>query len=141
MNWTLVFLLAAGVAAAIWPDRFALPSASLRRKRLEAIEHGAAETCFEERRTLLAYQPTQRFLLLWRVIGTVVALTAATLLVIDRRHAAEENKAQVVAEEALSEARLAVAEARTGNAMARQDAEVAVSRAEDAVKEWKRVAD
>lgn len=70
---------------AIWPERFALPSARARARRLTEIEEGAPERYFEEHRTLVLYQPTPHFLQLWRVGGIVIALTSAGLFVEERR--------------------------------------------------------
>ena len=77
-----LILLALGVAFMIAPGVFAGRSEANRLSRLREIEEGAPETYFEEQRDLLAYKPSQRFLLLWRAIGAAIAIVAAGVLVV-----------------------------------------------------------
>jgi len=78
----LSILLALGLAFVFAPRFFAVRPEAARLGRLEEIERGATEKYFEERRDLLAYKPSPRFLLLWRVAGAAIAITAAGLLIV-----------------------------------------------------------
>lgn len=77
---TPVLLLVFGLVTAIWPHLVALPSVQSRKSRLTAIDNGEPEKFFEERRTLTEYAPSARFLFLWRIVGTVVAVGSAWIL-------------------------------------------------------------
>ena len=70
-------LLVLGLALMFAPRVFAVRSEATRLRRLQEIKEGGSEKYFEEQRDLLAYKPSQRFLLLWRVIGAAVAVAAA----------------------------------------------------------------
>lgn len=75
-------ILALGLALMLAPGFFAVRSEADRLGRLKEIEGGGSESYFEERRDLLAYKPSQRFFLLWRVIGAALAITAAGVLIV-----------------------------------------------------------
>lgn len=74
--------LAFGLAAMFAPRFFATRPEADRLRRLEELEGGATEVYFEERRDLLAYKPSQRLFLLWRIVGAAIALTASGLLIV-----------------------------------------------------------
>lgn len=75
-------LLALGLALMFAPQVFAVRSEAARLRRLQEIKEGGSEAYFEEHRDLLAYKPSQRFLLLWRVGGAAVAVVAAGVLIV-----------------------------------------------------------
>ena len=75
-------LLVLGLALMFAPRVFAVRSEATRLRRLQEIKEGGSEKYFEEQRDLLAYKPSQRFLLLWRVIGAAVAVAAAGDLIV-----------------------------------------------------------
>jgi hypothetical protein len=77
---TPALLFVFGLVTAIWPRLVALPSNRSRKGRLTAIDNGEPEKFFEERRTLTEYAPSARFLLLWRIVGAVVAIGSAWIL-------------------------------------------------------------
>ncbi len=77
-----LILLAFGVAFMIAPGFWAGRSEANRLVRLREIEEGASEAYFEERRDLLEYKPSQRFLVLWRVIGAAMAIAAVGVLLV-----------------------------------------------------------
>lgn len=70
-------LLVFGLVMMVAPRFFAARSEGARLRRLEQIEQGAPEDYFEERRELTSYTPSQRFLLLWRILGATVAIGSA----------------------------------------------------------------
>lgn len=76
-----LLLFAFGVAMFLAPRVFATRSEATRQRRLEEIEAGSPEQYFEEQRDLLAYKPSQRFLLLWRVTGAAIAVGTARALI------------------------------------------------------------
>jgi hypothetical protein len=76
----LMFLVL-GTLMALWPGRWALGSATKRARRLREIDEGSAEKHFEERRELTEYAPTPRFLLLWRIMGALIAVVATGVLI------------------------------------------------------------
>jgi hypothetical protein len=78
----LSLLFAFGLALLVAPSVFAARSEATRLRRLQQIKQGSSEKYFEERRDLLAYAPSQRFLLLWRVCGAAIAIGAAGVLII-----------------------------------------------------------
>ena len=75
-------LLALGLALMFAPRVFVVRSEATRLRRLQEIKEGGSEKYFDEQRDLLAYKPSQRFLLLWRVIGAAVAVAAAGDLIV-----------------------------------------------------------
>lgn len=75
-------LLACGLALMFAPRVFASRSEATRLRRLQEIKAGGSEKYFEEQRDLLAYKPSQRLLLLWRVVGVAIAVTAAGVLIV-----------------------------------------------------------
>lgn len=76
----LMFLVL-GTLMALWPGQWALGSATKRARRLREIDEGSSEKHFEERRELMEYAPTPRFLLLWRIMGALIAIGAAGVLI------------------------------------------------------------
>lgn len=141
MDLQPVVLLVLGVATAIWPSQWAMPSAHTRQRRLKEIEGGAPEKFFEERRTLTEYQPTPRFLLLWRIVGAMVATTAAVLLILEAIDQRSEDTARMEADRAMATARAAVEEAQSGDRAAYTRARASLSRADAALTRWEKLAE
>lgn len=80
--FTPLILLALGLAFVLVPSLFAVRSESKRLIRLKEIQDGASESYFEERRDLDAYKPSQRFLMLWRILGAAMTIFAAGILIV-----------------------------------------------------------
>lgn len=128
-----IVLLGLGATMAIWPGHFSGLGSKRRQRRLLALEAGAPEKYFEERRQLQAYRPTPRTLLLWRGMGAVIALSAAVLLVIELPDQQAADAARAEARAAVSTARAAVDRAESLDPVAVAKAQAAVSAAEAAM--------
>ena len=109
--------------------------------RLKEIEGGAPEKFFEERRTLTEYQPTPRFLLLWRMVGAAIGITAAVLLIMEVAHQRNEDAARIEATHAMAAARIAVGKAENGDRATYRDAQAELARADTALKKWEELAE
>lgn len=133
-----LFWIAFGAAMAIWPERFAKPSANTSRKRLAEFAAGASEHYFEEQRALTEYKPTSRFLLLWRIIGALMVLTAIGSIT-DRTRETEERVATTEIYASMSVARDAFARAEKGDAGAYREAQSALARSEAALDDLERI--
>ncbi|OYX58933.1 MAG: hypothetical protein B7Y86_00415 [Brevundimonas subvibrioides] len=136
----LALLMALGAAIAIWPSQWAMPSTNARLRRLREIEGGAPEKFFEERRTLAEYQPTPRFLLLWRMVGAAIGITAAVLLIMEVMDQRNEDTARIEATHAMAAARIAVGKAESGDRATYREAQAEVARADAALKRWEELA-
>lgn len=68
-----------GLALILRPQWFAGISEGRRRRRLAALAAGAPEEFFEERRSLETYPPRRGGLLMWRVLGAVMIISAVLL--------------------------------------------------------------
>ena len=128
-----IILLGLGATMAICPGQFAGLGSQRRQRRLLALEAGAPEKYFEERRALQAYRPTPRTLLMWRVIGIVIALAAVGRLVDEHREQQAED-ARAEARVAVPAAAAAVAHAQTAIARAGSLDPVAFAEARAAVR-------
>lgn len=76
--------LAAGLALMVRPQLFAGISEGRRRRRLVALNAGASEKFFEEKRALETYPARARWAGLgqWRLLGAVIVLTMLGLLLL-----------------------------------------------------------
>ena len=74
--------LALGLALLIRPQWFAGIPVSRRQRRLAALEAGAAEAFFEEKRALETYPARRSGLGLWRLLGGLMVLTILALLLL-----------------------------------------------------------
>lgn len=79
---TQIFLLGAGLVLLIRPDWLAGISEGRRRRRLAALNAGATEAFFEEKRALEAYPARRSSLGLTRLLGGVIVLTMLALLLL-----------------------------------------------------------
>ena len=68
-----------GLALILRPQWFAGLSESRRRRRLAALNAGAAEAFFEEKRSLETYPSRRGGLVLWRVLGAAMMICAILL--------------------------------------------------------------
>ncbi|HEV7353726.1 MAG TPA: hypothetical protein VGN74_11430 [Brevundimonas sp.] len=106
-------MLGLGTVMALRPGLFSGLASKRRQRRLLALEAGAPERHFEERRELQAYQPTPRILLMWRVIGVVIVLGAAGRLVDEHREQRAADAARAEARAAISAGEAAMARAES----------------------------
>lgn len=79
---TQIFLLGVGLALLVRPQWFAGMSEARRRRRLAALDAGAAEEFFEEKRALETYPARQSGLNLTRLLGGLMVLTMLALLLL-----------------------------------------------------------
>lgn len=79
---TQLLLLGVGLALLIRPQWFAGISEGRRRRRLAALNAGAVEEFFEEKRALETYPARHQGLGLWRLLGAVIVLTMLALLLL-----------------------------------------------------------
>lgn len=133
----LFIMLGLGITMAIWPGQFSGLGSKRHQGRLLELKAGAPERHFEERRELQAYRPTQRTLLMWRVLGASIAVSCAVGLVSEWR---AETAAREQARIAISTARAsvenlgaAIATAESGDPVAVAEAEAALRASEAAV--------
>lgn len=76
-----LILLLLGVVMTLRPRIFSGASVRAKRKRLEVLQQGGEERYFEEAR-VLKQNFSNRFLLLWRLAGTVIAITGLILVLV-----------------------------------------------------------
>ncbi|MBU7579173.1 MAG: hypothetical protein KAF27_01695 [Porphyrobacter sp.] len=124
-------MLSLGTVMALRPGLFSGLGSKRRQRRLLALEAGAPEKYFEERRALQAYRPTPRTMLMWRALGASIAVASAVGLVSEWR---AENAAREQARIAISTARAAVANSEAAIAKAESGDPVAVAEAEAALR-------
>ena len=141
-------MLGLGIVMALWPGQWSGLTSKRRQRRLLELESGAPERHFEERRELQAYRPTPRTLLMLRVIGVGIAISAALQLVTELKEQgaedatrAETRIAMAEAQGAVSTAAAAVARAESLDPVAFAEAEAAVSASEVAVARADRAQD
>lgn len=128
-----LIMLGLGTVMALWPGLVSGLGSQRRQRRLLALEAGAPEKYFEERRALQAYRPTPQTLLMWRVIGIVIALAAFGRLVDEHRQQQAED-ARAEARVTVPAAAAAVANAATTIARAESLDPVAFAEARSAVR-------
>lgn len=79
---TELLLLGVGLTLLIRPQLFAGISEGRRRRRLAALNAGASEEFFEEKRALETYPARRTGLGLWRLLGVVMVLAMLGLLLL-----------------------------------------------------------
>ncbi len=79
---TQVLLLGLGLAFMVRPQWFAGISEARRQHRLTALNAGATEEFFEEKRALQAYPARHSGLNLTRLLGAVMVLSMLALLLL-----------------------------------------------------------
>jgi hypothetical protein len=126
-----IIMVSFGTVMALWPGQFSGLGSKRRQRRLLALETGAPEKYFEERRALQAYRPTPRTLLMWRVLGASIAAASAVALVSEWR---VENAARDQARVAISTARASVENLEAAMAKAESGDPAAVAEAEAALR-------
>ena len=124
-------MLSLGTVMALRPGLFSGLGSQRRQRRLLALEAGAPEKYFEERRALQAYRPTPRTMLMWRALGAGIAVASAVGLVSEWR---SETAAREQARVAISSARAAVENLETAMARAESGDPAAVAEAEAALR-------
>lgn len=77
-----ILCLTFGVALMVRPQLVAGIPEGRRRRRLAALNAGASEKFFEERRALETYPARRAGLGLWRLLGAVMVLTMLGLLLL-----------------------------------------------------------